>query len=304
MRSAIIILLCLCRPGAAFAWGQEGHSIIAEIAQRRLSPEAAAMVEELLGRGHSLASVASWADDFRSTEEGKKTYNWHFADIPLKEDKYDKNRDCPPNAEKGDCVVEELNRLKHDMHCTAQRDLSDAEREEQARALKFAVHFVGDIHQPLHTVQDLTGGNGYEVGVDMQGATCHVPKCPNETCPTPKCIPVAITNLHVMWDSTLIQRKYWDWGAYVDVLEEGWLKSTDAQAPDIDDGSPNKWATETHGKAQIVWEKAQARTVLDDAYLNDDEITKIMDRQLGVAGLRLARFLNEAYASADCPTAH
>ena len=52
--------------GEALAWGQEGHSIVAEIAQRRLSPEAARAAEQLLGRGHSLASIASWADDVRA----------------------------------------------------------------------------------------------------------------------------------------------------------------------------------------------------------------------------------------------
>jgi hypothetical protein len=63
--AAIVTFICLLN-GHAFAWGQEGHSIIAEIAQRRLSSQAAAMVEKLLGKGHSLASVgrfplsASW----------------------------------------------------------------------------------------------------------------------------------------------------------------------------------------------------------------------------------------------------
>ena len=82
MRLAIVLLLCLCSSGEAFAWGQEGHSIIAEIAQRRLTRESSAKVEELL-KGGSLAPVASWADDFRAGPDGKKTSNWHFANIPL-----------------------------------------------------------------------------------------------------------------------------------------------------------------------------------------------------------------------------
>ncbi len=277
MRSTIVLLLCLCFPGAAFAWGQEGHSIVAEIAQRRLSPEAAAMVEKLLGRGHSLASVASWADEFRANggEEGNKTAKWHFVDIPLKETNYDKDRDCAPDPANGDCVVAELNRLiKTELRC--------AKDEDQVRALKYAVHFVGDIHQPLHTVQDLRGANKLEFGIYMSGLTCKPDKCS----------PLAATDLHTLWDSTLIQRDYWNWGHYVDVLEEGWLKSQDAQG--VDGGKPEDWAVETHAKAKEVWDMSPAGTLLDDTYLK--KAIEIINRRLGVAGLRLAKVLNDAYA--------
>src|SRR5579871_495112 len=91
--------------GQALAWGQEGHSIIAEVAQHRLSPPAAAEVARLLGQGRSLASVSSWADDVR--DQRPETYNWHFVDIPLAEDRYDPAKHCKP-SEKGDCVVAEL----------------------------------------------------------------------------------------------------------------------------------------------------------------------------------------------------
>src|SRR5215510_4681790 len=78
--------------GTAAAWGPEGHSIVAEIAQRRLSPQGAGLVETLLGRGHSLASIASWPDDIRG--ERPETYNWHFVDIPTAVPTYSKERDC------------------------------------------------------------------------------------------------------------------------------------------------------------------------------------------------------------------
>ena len=68
-------------PNSALAWGQEGHSIVAEIAQRRLDKSAAERVTDALGANVSLASVASWADDVR--ESRPETYNWHFVSIPL-----------------------------------------------------------------------------------------------------------------------------------------------------------------------------------------------------------------------------
>src|SRR5262249_4110869 len=132
----------------ALAWGQEGHSIIAEIAQRRLSPEAVVMVERLLGKNHSLASVSSWADEIR--DDRPDTYNWHFVDIPIHANDYQTSRDCKDDV-KGDCVVAELTRLRNDLRCTS--------GVQQIESLKFAVHLVGDIHQPLHTVLEARGGN-------------------------------------------------------------------------------------------------------------------------------------------------
>jgi len=148
--------------GPALAWDQEGHSIVAEIAQRRLNAAAAQEVEQMLGRGYSLASVASWADDVRET--APETYNWHFVDMPIGSSQYDPATQCAPDP-KGDCVVAELDRLKSELRCAP-----DAQKLD---ALKFAVHFVGDIHQPLHTVAEEAGGNGINVDVYMRGlATC------------------------------------------------------------------------------------------------------------------------------------
>jgi hypothetical protein len=289
MRPAIVLLLCLCSRGEAFAWGQEGHSIIAEIAQRRLTSASTAKVEEVLGHGHSLASIASWADDFRAGPDGKKTSNWHFANIPLVADHYDDNY-CPLDTTYGDCTVAELKRLKHDLHCAPPeaKDNPQVAHKALTEALKFAVYFVGDIHQPLHTLSDELGGNKVEVGIYMRGNTCPVPK-PGSI---PKCDPSATIDLHTVWDTTLIERQYYDWGAYVDDLEEHWLSAPEAQA--VDDTTPDQWATETHQQAQIVWRMTPPNHVLDDAYLKN--AIGIINRQLGIAGLRLARFLNEAYA--------
>jgi hypothetical protein len=139
MRAAMIVLFCLSFPTGAFAWGEEGHAIVAEIAQRRLSPQAAAMVVKLLGPGHSLASIANWADEFRANggAEGKKTTNWHFVNIPIAKNDYvevdDRDecksnpeksgcrKDCKSDPEKGDCIVKELNRLRQERMRTSSR---------------------------------------------------------------------------------------------------------------------------------------------------------------------------------------
>ena len=269
-------VLSFVSPGVAWAWDQEGHSIVAEIAQRRLGPAAADMVDRVLGRGHSLASVASWADDVRDT--APETYNWHFVDIPIGSNEFDLARDCAPSPQ-GDCVVAELDRLRRELRC--------ATGEQKAEALKFAVHFIGDIHQPLHTVLEDKGGNEIPVVVNMNGLIC-----------IRKCKPAPIeTNLHAAWDTYLITKTVRNWGAYVARLEAGWLKSPQAADPNISSSSPAHWALETHRAAQQVWALTPQNKILDDDYHR--KILPILDRQLGVAGLRLARFLDEAYGTAE-----
>jgi hypothetical protein len=105
-------------PVQALAWGPEGHSIVAELAQHRLSPPAAAEVERLLGPGRSLASIGSWADDVR--DDRPETYNWHFVDLALAEDRYEAGKHCHASA-KGDCIVAELERLKTELRCAPDR---------------------------------------------------------------------------------------------------------------------------------------------------------------------------------------
>ncbi len=290
MRSIALAAAFWCGlTGHALAWGQEGHSVVAEIAQQRLSPSATEMVQQLL-KGRSLASIASWADDERAKRP--ETYNWHFADIPLDVDAYDAKRDCKMDEKQGDCIVAELNRLTNDLRCAE-------DEKKKIEALKFAVHFVGDIHQPLHTVLEKSGGNDIPVDVFIRGgATC--PACP---------VAHISTNFHAAWDTYLIERTVWNWGAYVDRLQKDWLvTSPEAKTEDpdinqtvIDESTFRQWAQESHRAAQTVWYLRPADDILDDRYLRD--VLPVMDRQLGVAGLRLARLLNQAYASTQCPVA-
>ena len=272
-------LLAILPAHQALAWGQEGHSVVAEIAQRRLSPQAAAMVARLLGHGHSLASIASWADDVRDARPG--TSRWHFVDMPLASDRYVPAEHCAPSPQ-GDCVIAELDRLKNALRCGRS---ADTRRE----ALKFAVHFVGDLHQPLHTVDEQRGGNAIPVQVQLRGLVC------SQACRAP-----LASNFHAAWDSDLIHAAVWDWGAYVERLESGWLKSREARTPQVAGGRPVDWALETHGTARTVWNLLPPGRVLDEGYFQ--KVLPTIDRQLGLAGLRLARFLNEAYGSKACPT--
>ncbi|MBB4277744.1 S1/P1 nuclease [Rhizobium mongolense] len=272
-RFFLSVFLVIIAPLSAFAWGQEGHSIVAEIAQRRVSPQAAAMVSTLLGPGVSLGSIASWADDVRDARP--TTYNWHFVSIPINRGTYDPAVDCKPDAAKGDCVVAEVERARKEMNCAS-------DPIARAEALKFLVHFVGDLHQPFHTVLEEIGMNNHSVTTRIGGETCGKSYAFYQLKSTDE-------NLHTVWDSSLIKKEVYGWGAYVDRLENGWLKTADVTA--IQTGDPAAWAVESNGVAMKAYAETPSDNFLDDAYF-DKEIG-VVDQQLGRAGLRLAMLLND-----------
>jgi hypothetical protein len=271
MRVMLLALLSVVACPSAFAWGQEGHAIIAEIAQRYLSAEARARMEQILGPGVSLASVSTWADDVR--DERQDTYNWHFVDIPLASSTYEPAQDCRPDAAKGDCVVAAVARLR-----TALADEA-AKPEERREALKFLVHFIGDLHQPMHTVLEGRGGNAVKVRFFTRPGSRRQ----------------AATNLHAVWDGGLIRHCVWGWDAYVDRLQDEWLPKQDAGA--LAEGTVVEWVEETHKAAREVYVEPEGSEVraLGEDYV--ERAIPILDRQLAVAGLRLARVLNEALGS-------
>jgi hypothetical protein len=264
--------------GAALAWGHAGHSAVAEIAQRRLAPEAAAQVAAVLGPGWSLASVASWPDEIRAQQPS--TGAWHFVNIPGQAQTYDAAKHCGKPEAPDACVVAQLQRLRNDLRCAP---TVEAKRE----ALMWTVHLVGDIHQPLHAYDDLRGGNDLPVTIKARGPVCG-DKCKAE--------PTA-TNLHAAWDSGLLDKLAPTWGALVAQVEGGWLATPEAHKSRIDGGTPADWANDSHSLVAQAW--VPANTVLDDDYLA--RATPVLMRQIGLAGLRLARVLNEAYAGKACP---
>lgn len=278
-------VLALAGIQRAHAWGPEGHSIIAEIAQREVKPATRDAIDKILNHG-TLGAVASWADDIKFTTR-KDTADWHFVDIPLSHDTY-QPLDCKPKhdpSKPDSCLLSALTYLKKDLACTN-------DESTQLDDLRFIVHLVGDSTQPLHTVDDLVGGNGLMVKVGFCGLKdpgCHPPANPRTV------------KFHEVWDSTLITETVYDWGAYVDRLydQSGWLNSAAARGPDPAGDVVEKWVNDTHGEALVVWtQMVPTSNVLDQSYY--DNSLPILDRQLGLGGLRLTRFLDVVFAPGAC----
>lgn len=154
----------------ASAWGVQGHEVVAAIAQARLVPAAQQEVAHLLALepGATLQSIASWADQQRSAE----TAAWHYVNFPRGTCGYVAQRDCPD----GQCVVAAIEQ---------QSAVLGSARPDTERlvALKYLVHWVADVHQPLHAGHaDDRGGNRYQVQAFEQGS-----------------------NLHAVWDAALLR---------------------------------------------------------------------------------------------------
>lgn len=270
---AALALAIVFAPLPASAWWQKGHRLVAGVAAKHLTPMARRNVKALLGT-ESLADVASWADDYRPLET--QTGPWHYTDLPAKSDTYDRDRDCPmqPGVKAGarndkwrDCATDRI------LFFEAQLRDNTLDPIDRAVALKYLVHFVGDIHQPLHASGVEAGGNG--IPVTAFGS---------ESCSTSgKC------NLHNIWDGYLIDRTQLSEQQYLARLEaEIRVKHMSAGSDD-----PVVWTNEskTASDAAMVPKNAD----IDEAYFQRE--LPVIDQRLELAGLRLASVLNGIFAA-------
>ncbi len=276
-RIAALVMLAWIAGATVHAWSPQGHRLVALIAMKHLTPPARQSVSRLLGN-ESLADVAVWADQY--LEGNNQTSFWHYVNIPLDATKYDRDRDCPtqPGVAAGgrgdrwrDCVVD---RILYNQERLANPTLDRADR---AIALKFLVHFIGDLHQPFHALGVERGGNGIPVSV-FGSATCTYEGGTSYPC-----------NLHGVWDTVLVARRGLDDQRYVAELERQ-IKQRGWEALEI--GSPAQWAMESHALAKAALLPPQG--IVDDAYFRAQIV--VVDERLVLGGLRLAAWLNRSLA--------
>jgi len=252
------LLLIVLASSSLFGWGGEGHRLVARIADAQLTPSARAQVATILAPGDTLASNASWADDVR--RQRSETAPWHYIDIPIDKPHLDMARDCPKN----DCILVKIADFR--------KALADPATPTAARreALMFLVHFVGDMHQPLHCADKRDRG-----GNDVKVLFFEKP-----------------SNLHSVWDSGLISRMAPEEQLFAELSPESqkharkWAKGT------VED-----WAEESHKAAQKVvygrLPKGESQPfLLDGTY--ERSAVPLIKAQIAKAGARLARVLNEA----------
>lgn len=252
--SLLFTLLLMSAP--AWGWGVEGHEIATSIALRELTPAARAQVAHLLGSDAMLVHDANWADEIK--DQQRDTARWHFVDIPLAAPGYDPRRDCAHD----DCVVAQID---DDL-----RVLGDHRQSDRARAqgLRFLIHFVADIHQPLHAEDnDDKGGNAVRVELGRER-----------------------TNLHRVWDVDVVEAQGFDVEAIAAGIEHS---VTPAMRKAWAQGTPAQWANEAHALARDqIYPPLMGHT---DVRLPNDYAGRqapVARMLLAKAGVRLAWLLN------------
>jgi len=263
-------LLVLLIPSSLYAWGKTGHEIVAILAEQRLDREVRKEVTALLGE-MSFVDASVWADQVR----GKETAPWHYVNIPIDEDTYDADRHCP----KQQCVIAQIKRFRKVL-----ADPAAGFRKRQ-KALKYLIHFVADLHQPLHAGDNHDRG-GNDVIVEFLGRTTD----PYRKKPW---------NLHAVWDSGLIDTWTADAQQYADRLGKD-LNALAIARYEV--GSVVDWAMESHRVAKEYGYQLSEDRRLGEEYVKAS--LSVVDQQLAKAGIRLAKILNETLAKGPTAAGH
>ncbi|HWW76745.1 MAG TPA: S1/P1 nuclease [Pyrinomonadaceae bacterium] len=297
-RAALLLLLVASAPTPSLAWGDEGHRVVARIAAHyvtKFKPGLANKIDAILKAGNDpcatqpsladqLACVATWADP-PVKDERPYTANWHFVDIPINPNNlpqhvaYDAARDCREDPERGDCLILAADRMEHVLGNENEQACARAE------ALKFIVHLIGDLHQPLHGAERNKDRGGNDVRVWWNDSP---------------------TNLHSLWDTGLILRIYKDdFGTqgddrrFADALSAKLDALPQADMNKLTQGTIIQWAEASHDLAgQFAYgllPKTAAcgpqpkRFCIDETYYQKSR--PVVEDQLKRGGVRLAKIL-------------
>jgi len=274
------VLLLAALP-QSYAWGDLGHQTIAYIAQHYVAPATATWAQGILKDTSTsyLANVATWADSYRETKAGAFSESFHFIDAqdnPPSSCNVDYSRDCGATG----CVISAL------QNYTSRVTDTSLSTTEINYAMRFIVHFVGDMHQPLHDEAGERGGN--EIDVLFDGAK---------------------GNLHAIWDTQIPEKSTGGYGLTVAAawgknlsaaIDSGIYKSqakTWITGIDVGDvvGSTTPWASEANAYVCSVvipqgFDAVEGEDLGENGYYQ--KVLPTVDLQIARAGRRLAAWLD------------
>lgn len=235
-------------------WGKNGHRATGEIAEKHLCKKAKKKINKLL-KGQSLAFVSTFADEIKSDRKYNQYYSWHYVNMGLNES-YEESEKNP----QGDLVTG-INKCIEVL-----KDDNESE-ENKAFHLKLLVHFIGDLHQPLHIGRkEDKGGNTFQVQWFGKG-----------------------TNLHKVWDEKMIDDYKMSYTDLANNSEDLSKKQVEA----IQKGSVVDWVNEVHKLTAEVYNSAKVGENLRYRYSYDN--FSIVRTQLQKGGIRLAKILNDIF---------
>ncbi|CAB0150356.1 hypothetical protein PSI9734_00909 [Pseudidiomarina piscicola] len=247
----------------AQAWGKTGHRITGKIASAYLSDAARAAIRDLLGP-ESLAEASTYADEMRSNPSDfwqQTAGPFHY--VTLNQPHTYDAEDCPPQGDAMSALKDFTATLKD----------TSARHEDKQLALRFIVHIIGDLHQPLHVGSAaLNDRGGNDVKVTFFGEQ---------------------SNLHRVWDSGLVEHQKLSYSEFSHWLQR---KITPQQAQQWATPDPYQWINESSKLRDEIYPQT------DEPYLAWDYVysyTPTMKQRLQQGGVRIAAYLNQVFAESQ-----
>jgi hypothetical protein len=315
--AALSLALLTALPQQASAWGDEGHEIVATVAANILkaeSPSSLRKINALLTTDKSnlvldtgIASEATWADKLRASSNGARaaTEEWHFVNTDFDHANADQACSGHPSlngpASEGpamDCVIDKVDQFSRELKST------QTSTQERLKALQFLLHFVGDIHQPLHVITRTDP----DIGHEDRGGNC-VGILPGNARP-----PI---RLHSYWDTNLVvaalkkdpdaaatalmslltpaNRQKWTGGTASAWASEGYEIAKSKVYAGVIDHAPAQTGFIFRGFDGKPDTKCGPSKVYKIAAGYDATGIGVVKEQLAKAGLRLAELLKESF---------
>ena len=287
LRSLLALVMAAFLSLPSFGWWETGHRTVARIAAAHLTPAARTRVAQIFevadtpeAVADAMALASTWPDE---TKKQTKTDAWHYVDLTLQ----DKKKDLPKRCPEQNCITDRIELFERQLagKTTGPTDISELD------ALRYLIHFVGDVHQPLHTISDADLGGNCEQIEPFERAK----------------------NLHALWDGGLVNALSPDDKELAARLDEEiqrhrvsgkWSK-----------GNAKKWTWESHQLAKrevyqrlniplqpvVFPPNCAAAPVAITGFRPDtnaeyiSQMKPIVEQQLEKGGLRLARVLNQIF---------
>ncbi len=257
MRNVILSLVAFVFSAALLSWGVTGHRTIGKIAADHLTPQAQTAVHELIG-DTTLADVSTWPDEVRGQPAYRHTAPWHYINLP-------------PGLSFADFEGKVNGMVQENVYSALQQQEQilgspASTRPQKIEALKYIVHFIGDLHQPMHVSREEDkGGNTIQLNYDGNG-----------------------TNLHALWDSKLIDHQ----GLTFEQMAAAYDHATPAQIKQWQSDPLIRWIWESYQASTKLYAEVDTMKsrAIDDSYY-EAHIGIVQDR-IEKAGIRLAGVLN------------
>lgn len=283
MYTRLLIFLIVLLPQFLLAWGANGHRIVAQICYDNLTPGTRAKVEKALGDNY-LAQVATWPDFIRAEKNWDFTKPWHYMTIQpdMTVEDVEKDNEAKPGINDVHEAIQLMTAILRG-DAAARQQMTEMMRDNkveplagslEATALAFLIHFIGDVHQPMHVGKNRDLG-GNSISVLFFGER---------------------KNLHSVWDSGIIdqeQLSYSEFAAFANIHFR-------SEKTECEDDPMEDWINESVVLRERIYNTLYDNTDRETGLPNlswdyQHDFLPLVEERLAAAGYRAAALLNKVF---------